>query len=91
VRGKTAGADIHAVGPGPEFRLRIVCNGLAIRLIGNEEFEDHLARSLGTVGRRLDLHPFGRLADAARRQHALAFNLDHARTTVAVGAVAGVG
>ena len=34
--------------------------------------------------------PFGGLADAACRQHALAFDLDHAGAAIAVGAVAGL-
>ncbi len=35
--------------------------------------------------------PLDRLADAARRQHALAFDLDHAGAAIAVGAIAGLG
>ena len=91
MRGKPAGADVHAVGPRPEFGLRIVRRGLAVRLIGNEQFEDHLPRSLGAVGRRLHFHAFGGLADAASGQHALAFDLHHAGAAIAIGAVAGLG
>src|SRR5262249_21391013 len=40
---------------------------------------------------RLDLHAGGGSADAACRQHALAFDLHHADAAVAVGAVAGLG
>ena len=86
---EAAGDDVHAVGPGPEFRLRIV-RGLARRLVGHQEFEHHLARGLGALGDGLHLHAFARLADAARGQHALALDLDHAGAAIAVGAVAGL-
>src|SRR5262249_257164 len=39
----------------------------------------------------LDLHARRRRADAARRQHALAFDLHHADAAIAVRAVAGLG
>src|SRR5262249_55497805 len=45
----------------------------------------------GAVGLRLDLHAGRRRADAARREHALALDLDHADAAVAVGAIAGLG
>ncbi len=90
VGGKAAGADTHAVGPGPEFRLRVV-RGLALGLVGNQQLENHLARGLGAVGGGLHLHAFARRADAARRQHALALDLHHAGAAIAVGAVAGLG
>jgi hypothetical protein len=43
------------------------------------------------VGGRFHFHAFGRLADAARRQHALALDLDHADAAIAVRPVAGLG
>src|SRR5262245_18077004 len=43
------------------------------------------------MGLRLDLHARRGRADAACRQHALAFDLDHADAAVAVGAIAGLG
>ena len=87
---EAAGSDAHAVGPGPEFRLRIV-RGLARGLVGDQELEHHLPRGLGALGRRLHLHAGRRRADAACGEHALALDLDHAGAAVAVGAVAGLG
>ncbi len=60
------------------------------RLIGEQEFGDHLARGLGAVGLGFDLHARRRGADAACRQHALALDLDHADATIAVRPVAGL-
>ena len=51
---------------------------------------DHAARGLGAVGLGLHLHAGRRRADAARRQHALAFDLDHADAAIAVRPVAGL-
>ena len=87
---EAAGRDVHAVGPGPEFRLRIV-RGLARGLVGHQQLEHHLPRGLGALGDGLHLHAFARLADAACGQHALALDLDHAGAAIAVGAVAGLG
>src|SRR5262249_58271052 len=56
-----------------------------------QEFGHHLARRLGAVGLRLDLHAGRRRADAARGKHALALDLDHADTAVAVRAIARLG
>ena len=88
--GKTAGLDAHLVGPVPEFRHWIMRGG-ALGLIGDQEIEDHLARRLGALIGGVDLHAGRGLADAARRQHALALDLDHAGAAVAVGAVARLG
>ena len=74
----------------PELRLRIVRDVLG-RLIGEQKFHHHPARRLGTIGLGLHLHPRRRRADAARGQHALAFDLDHAGTAIAVGAVTRLG
>ena len=52
---EAAGADAHAVGPGPEFRLRVV-RGLARGLVGDQQFEHHLPRGLGALGGGLHLH-----------------------------------
>ena len=87
---EAAGADVHAVGPGPEFRLRIV-RGLALGLVGDQQLEHHLPRGLGALGGGLHLHAGARLADAACGQHALALDLHHAGAAIAVGAVAGLG
>src|ERR1019366_2593920 len=87
---EAAGGNAHAVGPGPEFRLRIV-RGLALGLVGNQQLEHHLPRGLGALGGGFDFHAFGRLANAARGQHALALDLHHAGAAIAVGAVAGLG
>src|SRR6185437_1306302 len=84
---EAARPDVHAVGPGPEFRLRVV-GGLALRLIGYQQLEHHLPRGLGALRGRLDLHAVGWLADTACGEHALALNLDHAGAAIAVGAVA---
>ena len=85
--GEAAGLDAHLVGPAPEFRIGIVRGG-ALGLIGDQQIEDHLARGLGAVVGGIDLHAGGGLADAARGQDALAFDLDHAGAAIAVGAVA---
>ncbi len=62
--------------------------GLALRLVADQQLEHHLAREFGALGRGLDLHAGGRLADAGRREHALALDLDHAGAAIAVGAIA---
>src|SRR5262249_56050993 len=46
---------------------------------------------LGGIGLRLDLHAGRRRADAARGEHALAFDLHHADAAVPVRAIAGLG
>ncbi len=86
-RGEAALLDADAIGPAPEARIRIM-RGLALRLIADQQLEHHLAREFGALGRGLDLHPGGRLADAGRGEHALALDLDHAGAAIAVGAVA---
>ena len=91
VSGESAGTDTHAVGPGPKFRLRVVRGGLAVRLVRNKKLEHHLPRRFGAVRCRLHLHAFTRLANAARGQNALTFDLDHAGAAIAVGAIAGLG
>src|SRR4029077_9998597 len=45
---------------------------------------------LGAVGLGLDLHAGRRRANAARGEHALALDLDHADAAVAVRAIAGL-
>ncbi len=88
--GEAAGVDALALGGFPEFRFRIVRH-FDRRLVGDQQFGHHLARGLGALGLGLDLHAGAGLADAACRQHALAFDLDHADAAIAVGAVAGLG
>ena len=86
--GKAAGGEFLAFGGLPEFGFRIV-RDFDRRLVGQQQFGDHLARGLGAVGLGRDLHAGRRLADAACGQDALAFDLDHADAAIAVGAVAG--
>src|SRR3974390_3471141 len=86
---EAAGGDTHAVGPGPELRLRIV-RGLALGLIRDPQLEHHPPRYPGSVGVGLHLHALGRLADAACRQHAFALDVDHTGAAIAVGAIAGL-
>ena len=85
--GEAAGLDLLALGDFPELGVGVMRVGL-IRLVGDEEFGDHAARRLGAVGLRLDLHARRRRADAARGEHALALDLDHADAAVAVRPVA---
>src|SRR5262249_34220433 len=73
----------------PQFRIRIVCH-FARRLIGEQKFGDHFSRGLGAIGLRAHLHARRRRADAACRQHPLAFNFDHADAAIAVGPLAGL-
>jgi len=56
--------------------------------VGGQHFEDHAARRLGPLRRRLDHHAVCNLALAGCRQHTFAFNLDHAGTTIAIGSIA---
>ena len=70
-------------------RIRIV-GVRPVGLIGEQKLGDHAARGLGALGLGLDFHAGRRRADAARRQHALAFDLDHADPAIAVGPVAGL-
>src|SRR5262245_47311826 len=60
-------------------------------LVGGQQADPTARRVLGPMGLRLDLHARRGRADAACRQHALAFDLHHADAAVAVGAVAGLG
>src|SRR5260370_3329648 len=86
-RGEAALLDADAIGPAPEAGVRIM-RGLALRLVADQQLEHHLAREFGALGSGLDLHAGGRLADAGRRGHALALDLDHAGAAIAVGAIA---
>src|SRR6266700_765540 len=60
------------------------------RLIGQQQLGDHATRRLGAIGLGLYLHAGRGLANAARRQHALAFDLHHADAAIAVRAIAGL-
>ena len=88
--GEAAGLDLLALRDLPKLGIGIVRVRL-IRLVGHEEFGDHATRGGGALGLRLHLHAGCRRADAARRQHALAFDLDHADAAIAVRPVAGLG
>src|SRR5579863_4135608 len=87
---ETALRDIESVRPLPERRVRVV-RDLALRLIADQQLEHHLPRELGAVARRVHLHVGGGFADARRRQHPFALDLDHAGAAITVGAVAGLG
>ena len=50
--GRRLDRDLHAVGPVPELRGRIVRFRVAVGLIGDQQLEHHLARGLGAVGLR---------------------------------------
>src|SRR6266852_6140510 len=66
-------------------------SAMPMRSAQDQKFEHHPARRLGAVGGGLHLHAGRRLADAARGQHPLALDLDHAGAAVAVRPVAGLG
>src|SRR5438445_6736015 len=87
---KTAFGHLDFFGPVSEFRLGIV-RGLARRLIGDQEFHHHLLRRDRTRACRLHLHADARRTLAGSRQHALAFDLDHAGAAIAVGPVIRLG
>src|SRR5262249_35498241 len=88
--GEAAGLELLALDDLPQLRIRIA-RDLDGGLIGEQELGDHIARRLGAVGLGLDLHAGRRRADAARGEHALALDLDHADAAVAVRAIAGLG
>ena len=79
-----------AIGPLPEFGITVMRRG-TIGLVGNEQFEHHLARFRGAFGLGVDHHALGWLAQAGRGQHALALHMDHAGAAIAVGPVTGLG
>src|SRR5262245_58360467 len=58
--------------------------------MGNQQLEDHLPRRFGAGRRPLHFHAFGRLANAACGQHALAFDCHHAGAAISVGAIPGL-
>ena len=70
----------------PELGVGIV-GDIARRLIGEQQLGHHAARRRGAIGLRLHLHAGRRHADAARREHTLAFDLDHADAAIAVRAI----
>src|SRR5262249_36436998 len=82
--------DVLPLDDPPERGIGIVRKLLA-GLIGEQELGHHAASGLGAVGLRLHLHAGRRHADAACRQHALAFDFDHADAAVAVRPIAGFG
>ncbi len=77
-------------GPVPEFRIGIV-RGLARRLVGDQKLHHHLLRRDRARAGRFHLHADAGRALAGGRQHALAFDLDHAGAAIAVGPVVGFG
>ena len=62
----------------------IKCEAAGPLVIRNEKLEHHIARHLRALGRGVDLHAGSRFAQTACREHALAFDVDHASATIAV-------
>src|SRR5262249_28927553 len=79
--GEATRGDVLALDDLPELAVRIVGVRL-VRLVGEQELGDHAARGLCTIGVGLDPHAGGWRADAARGQHALALDLDHADAAI---------
>ena len=88
--GKRLVSHVHRIGPAPELRLRIARLCL-LRLVRHQHLDDHLARRLRALVVGGHLHARRGLADAGRRQHALALDLHHAGPAIAVGPIAGIG
>src|SRR5262249_62210264 len=80
-REPSAAVDVLALDGLPELRVGIVRKLLA-GLIGEQQLGDHAASGLGPISLRLHLHAGRRHADAACRQYALAFDLNHADAAV---------
>ncbi len=82
-RAKARLADLEL--PGPEVELRV--EGIALlRHVGEQELQHHLLRGKRALVVGHHLHARRRLPAARGREHALAFDLDHAGTAVAVRA-----
>ncbi len=80
----------HPLGPLPEPGIGMV-GDRARGLVGEQQLHDHFPRGLCPFRGRDHLHVVRRFADAGRRQHPLALDLDHAGAAVAVGPVTGLG
>ena len=89
-RRKTAFGDAVQIGHIPEVR-GLVVRYFAFRLVGDQQLHHHLARGFRAVRLGGDNHAFLRFADTGRGQRAFAFDLDHAGTAVAIGAITGLG
>jgi hypothetical protein len=87
---ETRAAHVHALRPLPQLGFGMV-RDRPLRLIGEQKFHDHAPHGLGTIRRGDHIHAGGRLADAGRRERALAVDLDHAGAAVAIGPIAGLG
>src|SRR3984957_9693797 len=83
---ETAFGDLYLFGPVPEFRIRVV-GCLTCGLVGDQKLHHHLLRGDRTRAFRLHLHTDAWRALAGRREHALAFDLDHAGAAIAVGSI----
>ena len=59
----------------------------ARRLVGDEEFHNHLLCGNGAIAGRLHFHADGRRPLAGGRKHALAFDLHHAGSAIAIRSV----
>ncbi len=76
----------HFVGPLPEPGIGIM-RRVPRRLVGQQHLHDHGAGLGCALVRRIHRHARCGLADARRREDALAFDFDHASAAVSVGAI----
>src|SRR5690625_3051919 len=83
VCGKTAFGHTQPLGPLPELGIRVMA-GVARRLIGDQQLEDHLLGGLGLFTAGGHYHSVGRRANAGGRQHTLTLDFDHAGAAVAI-------
>src|SRR4029079_9577962 len=84
--GEPASCEALAIGRAREMRGRIVSD-LARRLIRKQELDHHAPCGLRPIAIGMNLHARCRRSDAACGEHALAFDLNHAGTAIAVGPV----
>src|SRR4029079_14078905 len=81
-----AARDSHRRRPFPKRRL-VIRTLLSRTHVAHEKLENHFARFDSARGLRLHVHVRGRLTYARRREHSLAFHLDHAGAAIAIRAV----
>ncbi len=87
--GEAAFGQPDSVGPPPEDRLAVM-RPLPWRLVSQQQFEHAAAGLRRPVALAVDHHAVAWLAQAGRRQNALALDLHHAGAAVAVRPVAGL-